>query len=162
MSSLQLGLIVAGVVLVVGVIIYNWLTERRVRRRINEAFPTGAGTAETTRELPPGASSARVEPTLPTARETSAARENVPRASVEPDVEGYEPQVLDGLAGLMAHAVPLTFEFTPSRYSAETKQRLVQLLVRHYSTVHSLGRRDAAAPIGTLASREHTDDVLVH
>src|SRR5438876_88112 len=91
MSSLQLGLIVAGVVLVVGVIIYNWLTERRVRRRINEAFPTGAGTAETTRELPPGASSARVEPTLPTARETSAARENVPRASVEPDVEGYEP-----------------------------------------------------------------------
>jgi len=78
------------------------------------------------------------------------------------DVEGYEPQVLDGLAGLMARSVPLTFEFTPSRYSAETKQRLVQLLVRHYSTVYSLGRRDAAAPIGTLASREHTDDVLVH
>jgi FkbM family methyltransferase len=77
------------------------------------------------------------------------------------DVEGYEPQVLDGLAGLMAHAVPLTFEFTPSRYSAKTKRRLVELLMRHYSTVHSLGRGDATAPIATLASREHTDDVLV-
>ena len=35
------------------------------------------------------------------------------------DVEGYEPQVLDGLAGLIARSVPLAFEFTPSRYSAE-------------------------------------------
>lgn len=77
------------------------------------------------------------------------------------DVEAYEPQVLDGLAGLMAHAVPLTFEFTPSRYDNETKQRLVRLLTAHYSTVHSLGRGDAAAPVAALASREHTDDVLV-
>jgi FkbM family methyltransferase len=78
------------------------------------------------------------------------------------DVEGYEPQVLDGLAGLIARSVPLTFEFTPSRYSAEMKERLVGLLARHYSTVHSLGRQDATAPVGTLASREHTDDVLVY
>jgi hypothetical protein len=78
------------------------------------------------------------------------------------DVEGHEPQVLDGLAGLIARSVPLTFEFTPSRYSAEMKQRLVALLMRHYTTIHSLGRRDATAPIGTLVSREHTDDVLVH
>jgi FkbM family methyltransferase len=78
------------------------------------------------------------------------------------DVEGYEPQVLDGLEGLIARSVPLTFEFTPSRYSAEMKQRLVQRLVRHYTAVHSLGRRDATAPIATLASREHTDDVLVY
>jgi FkbM family methyltransferase len=78
------------------------------------------------------------------------------------DVEGYEPQVLDGLEGLIARAVPLTFEFTPSRYSAEMKQRLVQLLVRHYTTVHSLGRRDATAPVAALAVREHTDDVLVY
>jgi FkbM family methyltransferase len=78
------------------------------------------------------------------------------------DAEGYEPQVLDGLAGLIARAVPLTFEFTPSRYSAETKQRLVKLLTRHYSTVHSLGRGEPTAPVAALASREHTDDVLVH
>ena len=78
------------------------------------------------------------------------------------DVEGYEPQVLDGLEGLIERSVPLTFEFTPSRYSDEMKQRLVHLLVRHYGTVHSLGRRDATASIATLASREHTDDVLVY
>jgi hypothetical protein len=34
--------------------------------------------------------------------------------------------------------------------------------MRHYTTIHSLGRRDATAPIDTLATREHTDDVLVH
>src|SRR6516165_7139827 len=68
------------------------------------------------------------------------------------DVEGYEPQVLQGLAGLMACAVPLAFEFTPSRYSIETRQRLVQLLTPHYSTVHSLGRGEAPAPVAALAS----------
>ena len=78
------------------------------------------------------------------------------------DVEGYEPQVLDGLASLIAHSVPIAFEFTPSRYSAEAKRRLVDLLVRNYTTVHSLGRLDPTAPIGTLAAREHTDDVLVY
>src|SRR5215471_4678800 len=78
------------------------------------------------------------------------------------DVEGYEPQVLDGLAKLMARAVPITFEFTPSRYAAERKQRLVARLAEHYTTVHSLGRLDPAAPIDMLAAREHTDDVLVY
>ena len=78
------------------------------------------------------------------------------------DVEGYEPQVLAGLAGLIARSVPLAFEFTPSRYSPDVKQRLARLLARHYTTVHSLGRRDATAPVGTLASRMHTDDVLVY
>ena len=78
------------------------------------------------------------------------------------DVEGHEPQVFDGLAQLIARSVPLGFEFTPSRYSAQMKHHLVELLARHYSTVHSLGRKDATAPIGTLASRGHTDDVLVH
>src|ERR1700730_18235093 len=39
------------------------------------------------------------------------------------DVEGYEPQVLDGLAKLMARAVPITFEFTPSRYRSEGNHR---------------------------------------
>ena len=78
------------------------------------------------------------------------------------DVEGYEPQVLAGLAGLIARSVPLAFEFTPSRYSPDVKQRLARLLARHYTTVHSLGRRGATAPVGTLASRMHTDDVLVY
>jgi ZipA, C-terminal FtsZ-binding domain len=38
MTSLQLGLIAGGVALVVGVVIYNWLQERRIRRRIDAAF----------------------------------------------------------------------------------------------------------------------------
>ena len=78
------------------------------------------------------------------------------------DVEGYEPQVLDGLASLIARSVPIAFEFTPSRYSAAAKRRLVEQLERHYSTVHSLGRMEPTAPVGTLAARKHTDDVLVY
>ncbi len=52
-SNLQLGLIVAGVLLVLGVLIYNAWQERRVRRRIESAFrPTDT--------IAPS----RVEPTL--------------------------------------------------------------------------------------------------
>ncbi len=78
------------------------------------------------------------------------------------DVEGYEAHALDGLAGLIACSVPIVFEFTPSRYDIATRQRLVEMLVGRYTTVHSLGRLDPTAPICTLASREHTDDVLVY
>lgn len=38
MNPLFLGLIAAGVVLVIGVLLYNWIQERRVRRRIEAAF----------------------------------------------------------------------------------------------------------------------------
>jgi len=65
-SNLQLGLIVGGVLLVLGVIIYNHWQERRVRRRIESAF-------RSTEEK----ESARVEPTLgsaPHAGETIAMR----------------------------------------------------------------------------------------
>src|SRR5262249_26579066 len=89
-------------------------------------------------------------------------RLGVPLEAVGPASRANEPQVLDGLAKLMARAVPITFEFTPSRYATESKQRLVARLAAHYTTVHSLGRLDPAAPIGTLAAREHTDDVLVY
>ena len=62
MSSLQLGLIVAGVLLVVGVVVYNAWQERRIRRRIASAFrkPDDA--------VPQTASGRRVEPTLRTAQ----------------------------------------------------------------------------------------------
>ncbi|HEY7245371.1 MAG TPA: FkbM family methyltransferase [Xanthobacteraceae bacterium] len=78
------------------------------------------------------------------------------------DAEGYEPQVLEGVAGLLPHSIPLAFEFTPSRYSAETRQQLVARLAAHYSMFQSLGLRDAGGPIGALASRARTDDVLVY
>jgi FtsZ-interacting cell division protein ZipA len=89
MISLQLGLVVAGVVLVVGVLVYNWLQERRVRRRIEETFGKPARAAAG--EASAGASQ-RVEPTLA----------EVPAASVGPGIsmsdppsgesdDGYEP-----------------------------------------------------------------------
>jgi len=60
LSSLQLGLIVAGVLLVAGVIVYNAWQERRIRRRITSAFrkPDDAPS-------PPDAG-VRVEPTMRT------------------------------------------------------------------------------------------------
>jgi len=39
-SSLQLGLVVAGVLLVVGVILFNRWQERRIRQRIDGRFAT--------------------------------------------------------------------------------------------------------------------------
>ncbi|MFO1324124.1 MAG: cell division protein ZipA C-terminal FtsZ-binding domain-containing protein [Burkholderiales bacterium] len=58
MSPLQLGLIVAGIVLVVGVLIYNHWLERRVRNRIAATF-RAHGNAPA-----PAAGGTRVEPTL--------------------------------------------------------------------------------------------------
>ena len=59
MTSLQLGLIAGGVALVVGVLIYNWLQERRIRRRIAATFAPRNAPDERA-----SAGAARVEPTL--------------------------------------------------------------------------------------------------
>lgn len=74
MSSLQLGLIVAGVLLVVAVIVYNVWQERRVRRRLAEAH------ASPRRADPPPAARAaeRVEPTLGTNRTSVPAARGTP------------------------------------------------------------------------------------
>ena len=62
MTSLQLGLIIGGIALVVGVILYNWVQERRARRKIAAAFVAGSKTG---RDSPPDPGSrTRVEPTL--------------------------------------------------------------------------------------------------
>ena len=72
MTSLQLGLVVAGVVLVIGVLVYNWLQERRVRRRMDAAFSGAASRADVLhrRESAKDAD-ARVEPTLGAAGATA-------------------------------------------------------------------------------------------
>jgi len=61
MSSLQLGLIVAGILLVLAVVIYNYWQERQVRRRIAEAFRGSDAEPETADTAAP---EMRVEPTL--------------------------------------------------------------------------------------------------
>ena len=61
LTTLQTGLIIAGVLLVAGVLVYNWWQERRVRRRIEGAFRPQADSAGV-RSAARG--DARVEPTL--------------------------------------------------------------------------------------------------
>src|SRR4029453_11084348 len=81
-SPLQLGLIIAGVLLVVAVIIYNWWVERRVRRKIDAAFRPATAAA--------GAGSGqRVEPTLRAAEGTPAYRPPAQEAesSFEPPMD---------------------------------------------------------------------------
>ena len=75
------------------------------------------------------------------------------------DVEGHEPEVLDGLAGLVARAVPIAFEFTPSRYDGVTRQqRLVDLLVGRWHDPVQLGTIDGsgADPSPRRASKPTT------
>jgi FtsZ-interacting cell division protein ZipA len=55
MNPLFFGLLIAGIVLVVGVVVINWMQERRVRRRIDAAFRKPADT---------GPNEDRVEPML--------------------------------------------------------------------------------------------------
>jgi hypothetical protein len=71
-SSLQLGLVVAGVLLVVGVVLFNRWQERRIRQRIDAAFASGGD--------PAPARDPRVEPTLRGAVESSAASTAAPAA----------------------------------------------------------------------------------
>lgn len=87
MTSLQLGLIVAGVVLVIGVVIYNWWQERRVRERINATFDQlGPGTLTPDAERPLPRSLERVEPTL--GRNVAADEPMLTRAGRAPAATG--------------------------------------------------------------------------
>jgi len=93
MTSLQLGLYAAGAALVGGVIVYNWVQERRVRRRIKEAFRAGGDGGDASTD-PAGAAraSGRVEPTLAAGGGAAPVPENPPRAGAsDPDGDGYEP-----------------------------------------------------------------------
>jgi hypothetical protein len=99
MTSLQLGLIAAGVVLVAGVIIYNWLQERRIRRRIEATFrkpltespPDNAATRKAERVEPTFSASDDGEAAAYAASEDSqgsdAGAAGVPDAEWEPPVE---------------------------------------------------------------------------
>jgi len=102
MTSLQLGLIAGGVALVVGVLIYNWLQERRIRRRIAATFAAKKPADE---RPPPGGR--RVEPTFaggddgddrdlapspPAAREPAGTRANrAPTGAAEEDPDFVVP-----------------------------------------------------------------------
>ena len=92
MSSLQLGLIVAGVLLVVGVILYNAWQERRIRRRIAATFARGDGESQ----MP-----TRVEHTLPGV----VPSDPDPAADVASD-PAWEPPLEDVQTAPVAEAEP--------------------------------------------------------
>jgi len=86
MTSLQLGLIIAGVALVAGVFLYNWMQERRIRRQIDEAFRLSAG-ATPAAAAGDSAVEGRIEPTLPGALPENAPRTRASDASSDEDYE---------------------------------------------------------------------------
>jgi len=95
MTSLQLGLIIAGIALVVGVLIFNAWQERRIRRRIDAAFkkledaPTPSAPRASRRVEPTlGAAGAGPQPAAP-----EAIPENDAAAPVAPDEPGYEAPI---------------------------------------------------------------------
>lgn len=94
MSSLFLGLVAAGVALVIAVIVYNWLQERQARRRIESAFRLPADAAPD-RE--------RVEPRLRTeTTAASAAVESVAETAAAP------PMASEPLAEHLPDVLPAT------------------------------------------------------
>src|SRR5512137_553941 len=133
MTSLQLGLIAAGALLVGGVVAYNWLQERRVRRRIREAFTRPDGDTDGAGDAAlPATSAARIEPSLPPTRARDAVPENPRRAGAEGDGHGdddYEPPLevhariasemaADEIAAPAALRPDRTAAFGPGRTSA--------------------------------------------
>jgi hypothetical protein len=104
MTSLQIVLIVAGVVLVAGVLAYNWWQERRVRRRIDAAFTARAPGDDVllgrTRAAPAPAGD-RVEPSLggaaPPPRDDAAELEpaspSPSGAALISEADGFDPPV---------------------------------------------------------------------
>jgi len=82
MSSLQLGLIAAGILLVAGVIVYNAWQERRIRRRITSAFSKPADAAPQ--------SGRRVEPTLRTTHGGESDEDAARAAGFGPDTDSAD------------------------------------------------------------------------
>lgn len=88
MTSLQLGLVVAGALLVAGVLVYNWFQIRRARRRAATAYrPSADATRGST------ARGDRIEPSLPAMGTHGVLPENAPAGAIGGDAReaDYEP-----------------------------------------------------------------------
>ncbi|HEY7943940.1 MAG TPA: cell division protein ZipA C-terminal FtsZ-binding domain-containing protein [Casimicrobiaceae bacterium] len=96
MNSLFLGLLAAGVALVVAVILYNWLQERRARRRIESAFRQPADVL---------LDRDRVEPQL-RAEEPAAAASAAVETGAEPD--DSSPTAAESLDEPLPDVLPAT------------------------------------------------------
>jgi len=102
MNPLFVGLIAAGVLLVAGVLIYNWLQERRVRRRMDTALRKSDGT-------PPGVTRGRgrIEPMLNA--DNSESSQSVAIEMAPEDDESLLPHVADEIPDeSLSQVVPAT------------------------------------------------------
>ncbi len=94
MNPLFLGLLIAGVVLVIGVVLINWLQERRVRRRIDAAFGKPGNTAP---------AAGRVEPMLHGEQDSPESTATIDTTDMAPgDIVSAEPQEADTEAVIQA------------------------------------------------------------
>jgi hypothetical protein len=94
MNPLFLGLLIAGVVLVIGVVLINWLQERRVRRRIDAAFGKPGNTAP---------AAGRVEPMLHGEQDAPDSTVAIDTTDMAPDdIVTAEPQEADTEAVIQA------------------------------------------------------------
>jgi hypothetical protein len=128
MTSLQLGLFAAGAALVGGVLVYNWVQERRIRRRIAQAFRDPADGGEASPDGARSGTSGRIEPTLPPGRGENAVPGNGLRSRAEgdePDDDGYEPplEIQDRIASDMAAA---DYAPTPSPLSDAARASMAE------------------------------------
>ncbi|HEX7971224.1 MAG TPA: hypothetical protein VF501_03285, partial [Thiobacillus sp.] len=64
MSDLQIGLLVVGAAIVVAVVLYNWIQERRFRRHADAAFQTPMADVLMQPGIGPRETYKRVEPAL--------------------------------------------------------------------------------------------------
>ena len=130
MTSLQLGLIAAGVALVVGVLVYNWIQERRVRRRIQQAF-RGANPASSREGGQTASPTGRIEPSFAPGDGSTAVPENAPSgvaAMGGGDDDGYEPPLavqnrIASEVGGDGAALPIGMDAGPGLSRARTSER---------------------------------------
>jgi len=133
LSTLQLGLIIAGVLLVVGVILYNQWQGRRLKRDVPPAVPTDMRTARTPE---------RVEPTLGAATESQNASDGIAafRGGADAD-RAFEPP---------GDVIALPADFIGDDVTADAQAPVAVTTSAAHSTLGAmraqLGARTAAMP----------------
>ncbi len=153
MSPLQLGLIVGGVLLVVGVIIYNWWQERRVRQRIAQTFrkpePAAAPPAPTAGAASSGAAR-RVEPTLRADAPPAPPAEDAVAAVRIPDPQSSESE-WEAPVDVIAHApdpVPAVMDTPPARGMNRSSETAAGVLREPDPEIECIITLQPAKPVG--------------
>lgn len=78
------------------------------------------------------------------------------------DVEGFEPEVIEGLGDYLG-SVPLAVEYAPYRYNDARRRRLDNLLIEKYTVFHTLGEVLAPAqPISEIRQVHGIVDIIVY